>query len=1057
MSSSHRFLMRVALAALGVGLACNARAEPTPVPAPQAIVPTDCNTLHHEVPDDPPARAPRTRPTTGLRAGRSTWTRGPYTSVQVNVNAFGENIPGDAANESSLAVDPGNPSRMVIGWRQFDTVTSNFRQAGWAYSHNGGHNWTFPGVIQPGVFRSDPVLAADSQGNFYYLSLTSSGDPAVFTCALFKSTNGGQSWGPGVYAYGGDKEWMTIDQTGGLGNGQIYTAWNRTYSCCGTTDFARVLGGGSTVQPPLTMPANLYWGTLAVGPNGELYVSGVSFLVARSSNAKDPNASVTFDQLTSVSLGGTARSGGGPNPGGLLGQAWVATDRSTGPTRGYVYLLCSVDPPDSDELDVMFARSTNGGASWSSPVRINTVRTGWQWFGTMSVAPNGRIDVVWNDTQNDPTGYLSELYYSYSTNAGQTWSTNTPVSPAFDPHVGWPSQDKIGDYYHMVSDNLGASLAYAATFNGEQDVYFLRIGADDCNGNHLDDAVDLAGGTSADCNSNGTPDECEPNADCNLNGVTDICDIAAGTSADCTSNSVPDECEPDCNSNGHADSCDIAAGTSHDCNRNHVPDDCELTGQDCNHNGFPDACDIAVMDCNANGTPDDCEAVNWDCNGNGTLDACDLAAGTAADCNHNGIPDSCDLAAGTSHDCTANGTPDECETDCNRNGIRDDCDIAAGTSYDCTANGTPDECEIDCNSNGIRDDCDIAAGTSPDCNSNGLPDACEVERCRPLWNGFQDPEYQTLMDGLDLDGDGRAWSNPAGTAKIWVFGCESGGDSDHLVQTTIFTTPFEGGYVVSEYFDSRQGVLRPNEQIYQLRFKPRLRGYLNAQADWQLFLYDAASGKTAVELDFTATGSLRVPAGQRGKLLVKNPSGSPGFVNTGVNLAVSTCYDFAVVLDRRTATVQVYVDGVARLSPPLTPLQAGAARLDYFRLQAVSNGAISEGPTLMNLDAFELCVTGGAAAAPAVFDCNGNGTLDSCDLAAGVSRDCNGNGIPEECERGDFDGDGDVDLTDYAVFSGCLTDPVAGLLVGPCLCADFDGDDDVDLADFTVFQDAFGG
>ena len=40
---------------------------------------------------------------------------------------------------------------------------------------------------------------------------------------------------------------------------------------------------------------------------------------------------------------------------------------------------------------------------------------------------------------------------------------------------GWPQQNKIGDYYDMVSDNLGADVAYSATFNGEEDVYYLRI------------------------------------------------------------------------------------------------------------------------------------------------------------------------------------------------------------------------------------------------------------------------------------------------------------------------------------------------------------------------------------------------------------------------------------------------------------------------------------------------------------------------------------------------------------------------------------------------------
>jgi hypothetical protein len=41
--------------------------------------------------------------------------------------------------------------------------------------------------------------------------------------------------------------------------------------------------------------------------------------------------------------------------------------------------------------------------------------------------------------------------------------------------VGFPNQQKIGDYYDMTSDNDGADLAYAATFNGGQDIYYMRI------------------------------------------------------------------------------------------------------------------------------------------------------------------------------------------------------------------------------------------------------------------------------------------------------------------------------------------------------------------------------------------------------------------------------------------------------------------------------------------------------------------------------------------------------------------------------------------------------
>ena len=96
---------------------------------------------------------------------------GPFTSHQVNVDAGGHNILGDAANEPSISVDPTNANRMVIGWRQFDSITSNFRQAGYGYTTDSGMTWRFPGVLESNVFRSDPVLNSDNAGNFFYLSL----------------------------------------------------------------------------------------------------------------------------------------------------------------------------------------------------------------------------------------------------------------------------------------------------------------------------------------------------------------------------------------------------------------------------------------------------------------------------------------------------------------------------------------------------------------------------------------------------------------------------------------------------------------------------------------------------------------------------------------------------------------------------------------------------------------------------------------------------------------------------------------------------------------------
>jgi hypothetical protein len=471
--------------------------------------------MQRERPDDPPGEPARPMP--GARRSAPV-AQGSYVSVQANVSPFGLNVVGDAANEPSIAVDPNNPNRMAIGWRQFDTSTSNFRQAGWAHTRDGGRTWTFPGVLDPGVFRSDPVLSYNAQGIFYYNSLKVVG--SAFTCDVFTSANQGVTWSAPVYAQGGDKQWMTVDRTGGVGDGHIYCAWSTAAGCCGNNTFTRSVDGAVSFETASAIPFTPVWGTLDVAADGSLFVGGISpsdvslFLAARSTNAKIAGVTPIFGTIP-VAMNGSVLFGvtGGPNPGGLLGQVSLAVDPSTGSTGGYVYMLCSVDPPGPDPMDVHFVRSTDAGTSWGAPVRVNDdVGEAWQWFGTMSVSPDGRIDAIWNDTRNTGVSNQSELHYASSTDGGVTWSANIQVSPAFDSWVGWPNQNKIGDYYDMVSDRVGASLAWAATFNNEQDVYYLRIGDYDCNTNGVGDSLDIALGTSPDIDFNGIPDECEGTA-----------------------------------------------------------------------------------------------------------------------------------------------------------------------------------------------------------------------------------------------------------------------------------------------------------------------------------------------------------------------------------------------------------------------------------------------------------------------------------------------------------------------------------------------------------------
>ena len=79
----------------------------------------------------------------------------------------------------------------------------------------------------------------------------------------------------------------------------------------------------------------------------------------------------------------------------------------------------------------------------------------------------------------------------------------------------------------MVSDNLGVNIAYAATFDGAQDVYFLRVGPWDCNGNDTPYEEDIASSGSLDCNANDIPDDCEVPQDADGNGRVNLLDFAA--------------------------------------------------------------------------------------------------------------------------------------------------------------------------------------------------------------------------------------------------------------------------------------------------------------------------------------------------------------------------------------------------------------------------------------------------------------------------------------------------------------------------------------------------
>jgi hypothetical protein len=492
---------------------------------------------HREIVDDPPAAASVDGPSESLRP--TVVERDGYVSVQVNLGPAGGNVVGDAANEPSIAVDPNAPLRMAVGWRQFDSISSNFREAGWSFSADGGRSWAPGGVLEDGVFRSDPVLASSADGVFYYYSLFGTDTtPREISCDTFISEDWGENWIGPIDAFGGDKAWFAVDRTALPTRGNLYFSWAQISNQYGDRTFIRSFDDGFSYTEPIATLPTPTWGTLTVDHDGQLFIVGNAnyiselFVVYRSSNASDPAVEPPRFDVAIADLGGSQLTGGNypqatPNPRGLLGQIWIDAMLGPGPRQGELYLVASVDPPGADPLDVHFVRSSDGGETWTDPVRIHPDDNGaWQWFATMSVAPTGRIDVVWVESLDPDRPNIGELRYTASHNGGERWTDPVAVSPVFDSWLGWPNQNKLGDYYHMLSDAVGADLIYAATYNGEQDVYYLRIGDTDCNANGIGDSQDLADGLN----------------DCNDNEILDSCEIAAGTAIDADGDGFIDAC-----------------------------------------------------------------------------------------------------------------------------------------------------------------------------------------------------------------------------------------------------------------------------------------------------------------------------------------------------------------------------------------------------------------------------------------------------------------------------------------------------------------------------------
>jgi hypothetical protein len=114
--------------------------------------------------------------------------------------------------------------------------------------------------------------------------------------------------------------------------------------------------------------------------------------------------------------------------------------------------------PESGADIVMF-KSTNGGASYSGPVRVNQdAKNGDadQFQPWLAITDRDQLNVSFFDRRNDPSNYFIDTYLARSNNGGRTFKDTRASRSVWDASINAPTSPSgkfIGDYQGLAADD----------------------------------------------------------------------------------------------------------------------------------------------------------------------------------------------------------------------------------------------------------------------------------------------------------------------------------------------------------------------------------------------------------------------------------------------------------------------------------------------------------------------------------------------------------------------------------------------------------------------------
>jgi hypothetical protein len=412
-----------------------------------------------------------------------------------NLAATATPAPEDYQGEVQIAVNPVDTSQIVAAANTWDDMSGTCAGGIQAifFTDDGGVTWNY--TCAPGasayaalpacsgtVFGSDPALSWDDANQVFlnYMLLCSTGGSIEFALVVAKSTDGGATWsGQGVIknSWGTtdieDKNFYAIDTTTTSPYyGRHYVCWDRnndekiayssdhgaTWTEVDLPDIAGGLDLGCDVAVQKNGKVHVIFDTLTCG----LF----SCTNERMFYTKSTNGGATWTaalQLRDYNL--TGFSGANCPEAqddrciGPLGA--IDVDRSGGPCNDNLFVTyADFDTGGTvDDTDVWVIRSTDNGATWGAPVRVNDASTGVnseiQMNPSLAVDQyDGEVVVAWQDARNDPANREVQIYTSTSKDCGLTFGSNLSLTTGAGATAAEWNNNATGFSDENTTDNV---------------------------------------------------------------------------------------------------------------------------------------------------------------------------------------------------------------------------------------------------------------------------------------------------------------------------------------------------------------------------------------------------------------------------------------------------------------------------------------------------------------------------------------------------------------------------------------------------------------------------